>query len=58
MTLRGVKEELADILIYAVLIADAYGIDIDRIVEDKIKKNEDKYPVDKAFGNARKYDKL
>lgn len=53
-----VKEELADILIYAVLIADAYGIDMDKIVEEKIKKNEEKYPVEKAFGNARKYDKL
>lgn len=51
-----VKEELADILIYATLIADAYKIDMDKIVEDKIKKNEEKYPVDKAFGKSNKYD--
>lgn len=53
-----VKEELADVLSYALLLADAYGLDTKEIVLDKIERNEAKYPVDKAKGNARKYTEL
>lgn len=53
-----VKEELADIFNYAILIADKYGLDIKQIVLDKIKRNAEKYPVDKAYGSAKKYDEL
>lgn len=53
-----VKEELADVLAYALLISDAYGFDIQEIVLDKIERNEAKYPVDKAKGNAKKYTEL
>ncbi len=53
-----VKEELADIINYAILIADKYGLDIKQIVMDKLKRNAEKYPVEKAYGNARKYDEL
>ena len=53
-----VKEELADILAYAFLLADKYGFDIKEIVMDKIKINGEKYPVDKSKGTAKKYNEL
>lgn len=53
-----VKEELADIFNYAILIADKYDLDIKQIVLDKIKRNAEKYPVDKAYGSAKKYNEL
>ena len=34
------------------------GIDLDAAVLSKVQKNEAKYPVDKAYGNARKYDEI
>lgn len=52
------KEELADVLMYAFLLADKHGLDICGIIEDKIRLNDTKYPVDKAKGNAKKYDEL
>ncbi len=53
-----VKEELADILSFAFLLADKYGFDVKQIILDKIKLNAEKYPVDKAKGTAKKYDEL
>lgn len=53
-----VKDELADILIYAILFADKYGFDISEIIAEKLKKNAAKYPADKAKGNAKKYTDL
>ncbi|UFK98263.1 nucleotide pyrophosphohydrolase [Kaistella faecalis] len=52
------KDELADVLMYALLLADKNNLDIHQIVLDKIKKNAEKYPVDKAKGNATKYNEL
>lgn len=53
-----VKEELADIVNYAILMADKYHLDIRQIVLEKIKRNAEKYPVEKAYGSAKKYDEL
>lgn len=53
-----VKEELADIFNYAILIADKYDLDIKQIVMDKLKRNAEKYPVEKAYGSAKKYNEL
>ena len=53
-----VKEELADIFAYGFLLANKYQLDIKEIVLEKIKKNGEKYPVDKSKGNAKKYDEL
>lgn len=53
-----VKEELADIFAYAFLLADKYQFDIKDIVLEKIKRNGEKYPVDKSKGNAKKYNEL
>lgn len=52
------KEELADILSYALLIAEKHNFDIKEIVSNKIIKNNEKYPVEKSKGNATKYNEL
>lgn len=53
-----VKEELADVFAYALLLADSYDLDVEKIVLDKIAMNEKKYPVSKAKGTAKKYTDL
>lgn len=53
-----VKEELADIFNYAILIADKYDLNIKQIVLDKLRRNAEKYPVEKAYGSAKKYKEL
>ena len=52
------KEELADVLNYALLIAHKHNFDIKEIILDKLKKNAEKYPVSKSLGSAKKYDEL
>ena len=56
--IEHVKEELADVLIYCYDMLDNLGLDINEIVNHKMDKNEAKYPVEKARGNAKKYDEL
>lgn len=56
--LGRLQEELADVLSYCILMADVCGLDLDEIMNDKITKNEAKYPVEKARGNAAKYTEL
>lgn len=56
--LDKIKEELADVVNYAVLMSDACGLDLDEIVREKVRRNEEKYPVEKAFGNKAKYTEL
>lgn len=53
-----IREELADVVNYCVLMADACGLDLDEIVLEKVKKNNEKYPVEKAFGSKEKYNEL
>ena len=53
-----VKEELADVLSFAFLLAEKHGLDPFEIVADKIKLNGEKYPVEKAKGTAKKYNEL
>lgn len=53
-----VKEELADVFAFALLLAEKYQFNVKEIVLDKIKKNAEKYTVDKAKGSARKYNEL
>ena len=52
------KEEIADILSFTFLLAEKHKLDIFDIVSEKIKKNAEKYPVDKAKGIAKKYNEL
>ena len=53
-----IKEELADVVNYCILMADACNLDLDKIITDKIKLNAAKYPVDKAKGASTKYNEL
>jgi len=56
--IEKIKEELADVFAYALLIAKHYNLKVDDIVMDKIAKNALKYPTDKAKGSAKKYTEL
>lgn len=53
-----VEEELADVFNYAFLLADKCGFDVATIIKKKIESNAHKYPVDKAWGTAKKYTEL
>ena len=53
-----IQEELADVLNYAFQMADKYGLDIKKIMLDKLAVNAQKYPADKARGTAKKYNEL
>ena len=50
--LEHVKEELADVLVYCQDLLDKLGLDVDEIVNDKMAKNELKYPIEKAKGKS------
>lgn len=52
------EEELADVLIYCVMLADVTGLNIDEIILKKLAKNAKKYPIEKAYGNHEKYTEL
>ena len=56
--IEHVKEELADVLVYCRNMLDKLGLDEDEIVNAKMTRNEEKYPVEKAKGRADKYDQL
>ena len=56
--IKKVKDELADVLNYSLLLAHTYGFDVEKIILDKIKRNAEKYPIEKSKGNAKKYDEL
>lgn len=55
---RGVREELADVITYCLLLAERIGADPDQIVLEKLAITRAKYPVDKARGRSTKYDGL
>lgn len=52
------KDELADVITYSLLMADALDVDVEEIVREKIKKNNIKYEVKKAYGSKKKYNEL
>ena len=53
-----VKEELADVYSYVVMMADELGLDLDEIALEKLEKTKAKYPVEKFKGISTKYNKL
>ncbi len=53
-----IAEELADVFVYGLLLANETGLDVEEIITNKLRKNAEKYPVDKAKGSARKYNEL
>lgn len=56
--LQNVKEELADVIIYCIHMANALDVNIEDIINMKMDKNEMKYPVEKAKGKSTKYTEL
>lgn len=54
---RAVVEELGDVMIYLLRLADKLNVDLERAVADKMQKNAEKYPIDLARGNAVKYNR-
>jgi dCTP diphosphatase len=55
---EAIQEELADVLLFVVQFASVTGIDLAQAAADKLVKNAQKYPVDKARGSAAKYTDL
>lgn len=56
--LGKIKDELADVFSFAFLLAEKYGFDVKQIVEDKISKNSQKYPIEKSKGTSKKYNEF
>jgi len=55
---ESIADELADVLIYAIYLADTMDLNIDDVILNKMAKNEAKYPIEKAFGRKDKYTDL
>ena len=53
----NIKDELADVLTYCILLADQYGLDPYELVIQKLEKTKEKYPVEKSKGKSDKYDR-
>ena len=53
-----ISQELADIMIYIIMMAHDLDIDLERAILDKMERNEEKYPVDKSRGKSSKYTEL
>ncbi|ERJ13602.1 nucleotide pyrophosphohydrolase [Haloplasma contractile] len=56
--LDDIKDELADVLLYAIRLGDLLDIDLKGAMLTKLQKNKEKYPIEKAKGKATKYNKL
>ena len=54
-TAKDVRDELSDIFYFALRLAQKYGIDVSKSLEEKIKDNAKKYPIEKARGSNKKY---
>ena len=55
---QRLREELADVFAYAIMLAGRHGLNVSEIVKEKIEQNAKKYPVDQAKGNFAKYKDL
>lgn len=55
---REIKEEIADVMIYLILLCDRLDIDLEEAVHAKLQMNAKKYPVEKSFGKKTKYNEL
>lgn len=56
--IQGIKEELADIFIYTIIMAENLNINIEEIIMQKLVLNEKRYPVSLSKGNSQKYTEL
>ncbi len=57
-TMAKIREELADVILYSLAIANRLDIDVSSAVEHKMVRNKQKYPIDKAKGTSKKYTEL
>ncbi|MDD2492695.1 MAG: nucleotide pyrophosphohydrolase [Bacilli bacterium] len=57
-SVERLAEELADVFVYSIQIAEKYNFNIEEIIINKMKKNADKYPVSLAKDSSKKYNKL
>ncbi|MFK4565949.1 nucleotide pyrophosphohydrolase [Enterococcus sp. UD-01] len=55
---ENVEQELADVLIYSLMLASDLDLDVKQIIENKLKLNGQKYPIEKSKGNKEKYTEL
>lgn len=53
-----IEDELADVMIYSMMLASNLDLNIEDIISNKLKKNNEKYPVDKSKGSKKKYTDL
>ncbi|MFB6468847.1 nucleotide pyrophosphohydrolase [Cytobacillus sp. Hz8] len=54
----NIKDEIADVVIYALLMSNELEINLEQVIKEKIQKNRQKYPVNKSFGLSKKYTEL
>lgn len=52
------EEEIADVFLYLLRLSDKLRIDLIDVASKKLKVNEEKYPVERSFGTAKKYTEL
>ena len=53
-SIEHIHEEIADVLMYCIMLSDKFGFDLDEIILDKLAKNAQRYPVEFAYGNSNK----
>lgn len=53
--LENIKDEIADVMIYSLMLADDLGLSVEEIIKNKIKKNGEKYTIEKSKGKKGKY---
>ena len=58
MTAQAVRDEMADVLLYLVRLADVLGVDLNEAAQAKLRTNATKYPADKARGSSAKYTEM
>lgn len=58
VNIERLKEELADVLSFSLLLANKHNLDVNQIISEKIDKNNEKYPISKAKGKSTKYNEL
>lgn len=56
--MQEMKEEVADVMIYLLMLSDKLTIHVQEVVHAKLVKNAEKYPVEKVFGSNKKYNEL
>lgn len=57
-TIERIEEEVADVLLYLIRLADVLNIDLVEAAEHKLAVNETRYPVEKSRGTSKKYTEL